>query len=82
MIEFLDGPAGNKTLELRRAPVYLRVVIDADGNIDALDQLDDRPKEDERITTGVWMMRLASRAIGRAMMCVARARGLARVPTR
>lgn len=47
MITFLDGPA-DKVLQLRRAPLYLRVVIDASGEVDALDQLDDKPKANEK----------------------------------
>jgi hypothetical protein len=46
MIKILDGPAAGQTLWLRRAPLYLRVVNLA-GEIDALDQLDDEPRDDE-----------------------------------
>lgn len=46
---FIDGPAAGKRLELRRAPYYLRVVINRAGEVDALDQLDDEPKPDEAI---------------------------------
>jgi hypothetical protein len=54
MTRFLDGPAKGTTLFLRRAPVYLRAVQSADGSThagawDALDQLDDEPRSDERI---------------------------------
>jgi len=49
MITFHDGPASGSCLDLRRAPVFLRVVIDDDGTIDALDQLDDAPKATEQI---------------------------------
>jgi len=49
MIRFLDGPAEGTPLDLRRAPVLLRVVIDQDGTVDALDQLDDTPKDSETI---------------------------------
>lgn len=41
MIRFLDGPADGTELSLRRAPRFLRVVVDAKGRIDALDLLDD-----------------------------------------
>ena len=34
---------------LRRAPLFLRVVMDAGGAIDALDQLTDEPRETEAI---------------------------------
>lgn len=44
MITFEDGPAAGAVLDLRRAPVFLRVVIDrATNEVDALDQLDDLP---------------------------------------
>lgn len=50
MIQFIDGPAKGTTLDLRRAPVFLRVVIDPVGDVfDALDQLDDVPKPHESI---------------------------------
>ena len=44
MVTFLDGPAAGKTLDLRRAPFVLRVVINNRGTVDALDQLDDEIK--------------------------------------
>lgn len=50
MTEFLDGPAAGVNLTLRRAPLFLRVTKDADGNFDALDQLEDTPRLDEEIT--------------------------------
>jgi len=50
MITFEDGPAAGVVLELRRAPPFLRVVIDRKtGEVDALDQLDDRPRPGEEI---------------------------------
>lgn len=49
MIRFLDGPAADAVLTLRRAPLLLRVVIGPRGAIDALDQLDDEPRPRERI---------------------------------
>ena len=50
MIRFLDGPAAHVThLNLRRAPVMLRVVVNAAGEWDALDQLDDVARPDETI---------------------------------
>jgi len=49
MITLLDGPASGTTLALRRAPIFLRVVIDTGGKVDALDQLDDTPKQSESI---------------------------------
>lgn len=49
MIEFLDGPAAGQVLQLRRAPMLLRVVQSRRGAWDALDQLDDEPQATERI---------------------------------
>lgn len=49
---FLDGPAKDVALELRRAPFFLRVVeskIADRSTFDALDQLDDQPKPEETI---------------------------------
>jgi hypothetical protein len=47
---FIDGPAAGTNLMLRRAPIYLRVTIDAAaGKVDALDQLDDRPEDQETV---------------------------------
>lgn len=48
MTRFLSGPAAGRTLALRRAPRFLRVVECA-GNFDALDQLDDQPELTETI---------------------------------
>lgn len=51
MTRFLDGPAVTKTLCIRRAPAFLRVVVDdhASGGVDALDQLEDEPTASERL---------------------------------
>jgi hypothetical protein len=49
MTRFTDGPAAGKTLMLRRAPVFLRVVRNAKGEWDALDQLGDQPEPSETI---------------------------------
>lgn len=50
MINFLDGPAKGTVLELRRAPLLLRVVIDrTTGEVDALDQLEDVPRLGEAV---------------------------------
>lgn len=49
MIEFIDGPAAGQALNLRRAPLYLRVVQAPGGEFDALDQLDDTPKPRETV---------------------------------
>lgn len=48
MIRLLDGPAAGQTLLLHRAPLLLRVTCWA-GVWDALDQIEDAPKENERI---------------------------------
>lgn len=50
MIRFVDGPAANVVLMLKRAPLFLRVVRAIGGEWDALDQLEDGPKPDEAIT--------------------------------
>lgn len=49
MTRFEDGPARGQTLMLKRAAYFLRVVQGADGKFDALDQLDDTPKPDEKL---------------------------------
>lgn len=49
MIRFHDGPASDYTLGLRAAPLLLRVVIDLKGNVDALDQSEDRPSAAEQV---------------------------------
>jgi len=49
MITFEDGPAQGQALTLSRAPFLLRVVIDADGTVDGLDQLTDTPKSTEAV---------------------------------
>lgn len=46
---FIDGPMGGTGLDLRRAPNYLRVTRDVAGKVDALDQLDDTPRDDEHL---------------------------------
>lgn len=53
MTTFVDGPAAGQHLSLKRAPVFLRVVV-ADGGLsgpkwDALDQLCDTPQRKEVI---------------------------------
>lgn len=50
MTRFIGGPANGRTMLLRRAPVLLRVVVDRDnGNVDALDQLEDMPEDHEAV---------------------------------
>lgn len=46
---FIDGPAAGRTLDLRRAPHFLRVVTAEDGTVDALDQPTDEPAAGETI---------------------------------
>lgn len=55
MVKFLDGPAAGVVLELRRAPVFLRVLQDTRGlnQWDACDQLTDAPCADEIVTVYV-----------------------------
>lgn len=47
MTTFADGPAQGKTLMLKRAPYFLRVVVDEAGKVDALDQPEDSPRPGE-----------------------------------
>lgn len=50
MISFDDGPAAGVVLQLRRAPPFLRVVIDRQTReVDALDQIDDQPRLGEEV---------------------------------
>lgn len=50
MIKFLDGPAKDQTLMLRRAPIMLRVTRQVIARtFDALDQLTDAPDDGEEI---------------------------------
>jgi len=49
MIKINDGPAEGKGLLLKRAPRYLRITVDAAGEVDALDQKNDAPRPDEKI---------------------------------
>ena len=46
MTSFKDGPAAGKSLLLKRSPQFLRVV-EADGEFDALDLIEDRPRPRE-----------------------------------
>jgi hypothetical protein len=73
MFTFLDGPAKGASLNLARAPLFLRVVIDTrDGKVDALDQLTDVPHPCEAI----YVYRLAE-PVSSGVMC-SRGRGCAR----
>jgi hypothetical protein len=50
-LQILDGPAEGVYRNIRRAPKYLRMVVDQrTGKIDALDQLDDAPTPDETVS--------------------------------
>lgn len=48
-VRFLDGPAEGVSLGLRRAPMFLRVVVSPAGKVDALDQLGDVPMPREAV---------------------------------
>lgn len=51
MITFADGTAMNSLLQLKRMPIFLRVVRDTvTDKIDALDQLEDEAKPTEYLT--------------------------------
>jgi hypothetical protein len=64
---FIDGPAAGAGMNLRRAPVFLRVVevIEQMGTFDALDQLEDEPREGER----VHVYRMLAGTRGSAFVC-------------
>ena len=49
MTDFTNGPAKGKILELTRVPMplFLRVTQGIEGDIDALDKLEDTPTADE-----------------------------------
>src|SRR4051794_35138431 len=49
MTTFTDGPAAGVTLLIRRTPLFLRVVLNAKGKWDAIDQLSDRANYDEAV---------------------------------
>ncbi len=49
MTRFIDGPAKDKALSLKRTPIFLRVTQSADGTWDALDQPEDTPRKDETV---------------------------------
>jgi hypothetical protein len=49
MIQLTDGPAGGRGLLLKRAPVFLRIVIAPDGTVDGLDQPGDKPEPTEAV---------------------------------
>src|ERR1700730_5412825 len=66
MAKFTNGPAANVMLNIRRAPLFLRVVRDTKGQWDALDQLSDTPEYDEtiyayRLTSNDGMIHINSR---------------------
>ncbi|HSI11752.1 MAG TPA: hypothetical protein VK961_06890 [Chthoniobacter sp.] len=49
MTKFEDGPAQGNSLMLKRAPIFLRVVVNTQGEWDALDQLDDHAHQGESL---------------------------------
>lgn len=48
MTTFIDGPAKGQVLQLKRAPIFLRVVQNG-CSFDGLDQIGDEPEETEII---------------------------------
>ena len=48
VIHLLDGPAKG-SFGARRAPIWLRAVVNAEGKPDVLDLLDDTPRPDETV---------------------------------
>lgn len=48
MLTLNDGPAKGSYL-VKRAPMYLRAVVNINGKADVLDQLDDSPRPRERV---------------------------------
>jgi len=48
MLNLLDGPVKG-IYYCKRAPVFLRAVIDANGDKDCLDQINDEPKPTEKV---------------------------------
>jgi hypothetical protein len=61
---FLDGPAKGANLSLSRSPLFLRVVVDPSGAVDALDLLSDTPRPAE----AVHVYRLVEH-VGDAIVC-------------
>lgn len=49
MSTFIDGPAKDCRLSFARAPYFLRMVCDATGKWDGLDQITDTPEAGEKI---------------------------------
>lgn len=50
MITLADGPlAGRHRLALHRLPIYLRFVVDHEGKVDALNELEDKAATNETI---------------------------------
>jgi len=49
MTTFEDGPAKGARLSLSRSPLLMRVVYTDAGEVDALDKLEDEPREGESI---------------------------------
>lgn len=72
MIRFLDGPAAGVELQLRRAPLILRVVFNSrTKEWDALDQEHDRAKPHEQI----FLYRGSSRPTPMLIRCSRPSRG-------
>lgn len=65
MTKFIDGPLANRTLMLKRSPVFLRATMTAAGTVDALDQPTDTPSKDERLFAYVIHKNLGTSHINR-----------------
>lgn len=69
MTTFSDGPAKGQHLNLKRTPIYLRVV-EENGTWDALNEVEDEPKPSE--TVHVYLM---SKHLGTCHINAGRGRG-------
>lgn len=65
MSRFSGGLAHGVTIDMRRAPLLLRVVMDLTGRFDALDQPEDTPNRTETIV----LYRLKCKPVG-AHICI------------
>jgi hypothetical protein len=61
VFRFTGGPVDGKTLMCRRGPLFLRVVMNHKGEVDALDQVDDKIRSNE--TAYVYVAQFPSRAV-------------------
>jgi hypothetical protein len=58
VIRFINGPAAGVDIDLRRAPIMLRVVRSRYGNWDALDQ----PHDEAQSTESIYVYRMIGQA--------------------